>query len=152
MGIIYASEFDGDVLQARMTKEELEYCENDAKIIEENWKWWIPNNRRRMLGMCTRRCRAMRKARRNQETITQKRMRWSKSLANFIDATTAFSNAMKKFSSTLMDVYSKVRDVSIVTDLSESEIFSRVHSMLEESPDKTFDDAISDILESERRG
>ena len=135
-----------------LSKEEQEYCENDAKIIEENWTWWVPNNRRRMLGICTRRCRAMRKARRTQGTIEQKRMRWSKSLVNFIDAATAFQKAMKKFSSTLMDVYSKVRDATIVTDLTESEIFSRVHSMLEEFPDKTFDDAISDILESERRG
>lgn len=135
----------------KLSKEELEYCENDAKNIEENWTWWIPNNRRKMLGMCTRRCRAMRKARRNRGTIAQKRIRWSKAFANFIDATTAFSNAMKHASSALMDVYSKVRDVSIVTGLSESEIFSRVHSMLEENPYKTFDEALSDILESERR-
>lgn len=132
--------------------DELRYCVNDMKNMEETYPLWIPNNFRRRLGMCTRRPRAMRKARQNRMTIAQKGIRWSKAFTNMIDATAAFSNAMKKVSSNLMNVYSKVSDVSIVTELSESEIFSRVHSMLEEHPDKTFDDVISDILESERRG
>lgn len=148
MGMIYASEFDGDVVNTGMTKEEQEYCESDIKNIEENWTWWIPNNRRRMLGMCTRRCRAMKKARRNRGAIVQKGtpkafMNFIDAITDFLNVTADFSNPMRNFSSAFIDIYSKVRDVS--------EIFSRVHSTLEETPDKTFDEVISDILESEKR-
>lgn len=143
---------ENDTFTAQLLfNEELEYCENDVKNLEDTWPLWVPNNFRRRLGMCTRRPRAIRKARRNKETSIHKTKRLLKMFENLTVASAYLSDALNEFSRSMMNIYSKVSDTSIMTDLSESEIFSRIHSMLEENPDKTFDEALSDILESERR-